>query len=111
VGVGLVRFGLDKLPEFVPAVEIFMLDFELEPENRSINRHAMKRLLVLPRGNYKKVFGWETTHDGGLQGRERSFPCEQFVTILGCDTMSGPLRHPHLVNYPKTVCYSEACHD
>jgi hypothetical protein len=34
-----------------------MLDFELEPVNRSINRHATKRLLVLPRGNYKKVFG------------------------------------------------------
>lgn len=46
-----------ELPEFVPEVETFMLDFELEPGNRSINRHAMKRLLILPHGNYKKVFG------------------------------------------------------
>lgn len=46
----------EELSDFVPEVEACLLDFELEPGNRSVNRHAMKRLLILPRGNYKKVF-------------------------------------------------------
>ena len=53
----LILLEDEELPDFVPEVETFLLDFELEPGNRSVNRQAMKRLLILPRGNYKKVFG------------------------------------------------------
>jgi hypothetical protein len=46
-----------ELPDFVPEVETFLLDFELEEGNRGINRNALKKLLVLPRAKYKRVFG------------------------------------------------------
>jgi hypothetical protein len=46
-----------ELPDFVPEVETFLLDFELEEGNRGINRNALKKLLVLPRTKYKQVFG------------------------------------------------------
>jgi hypothetical protein len=45
-----------ELPDFVPEVETFCLDFELEG-NRGVNRNALKTLLILPRTKYKRVFG------------------------------------------------------
>jgi hypothetical protein len=44
-----------ELPDFVPEVETFCLDFELEG-NRGINRQALKKLLILPRTKYKEFF-------------------------------------------------------
>jgi hypothetical protein len=52
----LINAEETELEDFVPEVEAFMLDFELEPGNRGINRNAMKRLLILPRTKYKRVF-------------------------------------------------------
>ena len=45
-----------ELPDFVPEVETFLLDFELEKGNRAINRNALKKLLILPRTRYKRIF-------------------------------------------------------
>lgn len=45
-----------ELSDFVPEVETFCLDFELEEGHRGVNRDALKKLLILPRGNYKKRF-------------------------------------------------------
>jgi hypothetical protein len=45
-----------ELPDFVPEVETCLLDFELEEGNRGINRNALKKLLILPRTKYKRVF-------------------------------------------------------
>ncbi|SPF42390.1 hypothetical protein SBA1_450004 [Candidatus Sulfotelmatobacter kueseliae] len=53
----LINLEDRELTDFVPEVETFLLDFELEPGNPSVKRDAMKKLLILPRGNYKKVFG------------------------------------------------------
>jgi hypothetical protein len=47
----------EELPDFVPEVESFLLDFELEEGNYGINRGALKKLLILPRTKYKRVFG------------------------------------------------------
>ncbi len=47
----------EELPDFVPEVESFLLDFELEKGNYGINRNALKKLLILPRTKYKRVFG------------------------------------------------------
>lgn len=52
----LINAEETELQDFVPEVETFMLDFELEPGNRGINRNAMKRLLILPRTKYKRVY-------------------------------------------------------
>lgn len=53
----LIQLEDTELTDFVPEVEAFLLDFELEPGNPSVNRNAMRKLLILPHGNYKKVFG------------------------------------------------------
>jgi hypothetical protein len=45
-----------ELPDFVPEVETFLLDFELEEGNYGINRQALKKLLILPRTEYKQFF-------------------------------------------------------
>jgi hypothetical protein len=45
-----------ELPDFVPEVETFLLDFELEEGNRGINREALKKLLILPRTKYRRFF-------------------------------------------------------
>jgi hypothetical protein len=45
----------EELPDFVPEVESCLFDLERELDIR-INRDALKRLLILRRGNYKKVF-------------------------------------------------------
>ena len=47
----------EELPDFVPEVESFLLDFELEKGNYGIKRGALKKLLILPRTKYKRVFG------------------------------------------------------
>jgi hypothetical protein len=47
----------EELPDFVPEVENFLLDFELEKGNYGISRGALKKLLILPRTKYKRVFG------------------------------------------------------
>jgi hypothetical protein len=47
----------EELPDFVPEVENFLLDFELEKDNYGISRNALKKLLILPRTKYKRVFG------------------------------------------------------
>jgi hypothetical protein len=52
----LIKLEDAELIDFVPVVETALLDFELEGIFR-VNRNAMKRLLILPHGNYKKVFG------------------------------------------------------
>jgi len=46
----------EELPDFASEVESFLLDLELE-SNISVSRDALKRLLILPRGNYTRVFG------------------------------------------------------
>jgi len=46
----------EELPDFVPEVEAFLLDFELETDHR-FKRDSFKRMLILPRGDFKKVFG------------------------------------------------------
>jgi hypothetical protein len=46
----------DELPDFVAEVESFLLDFELEKGNRGINRGALRKLLILPRTKYRRVF-------------------------------------------------------
>jgi hypothetical protein len=56
LAIDLVKREDEELPDFVPEVESFLLDFELE-FGRGINRKTLKRLLILPRGNYKEVFG------------------------------------------------------
>jgi hypothetical protein len=52
----LINHEEAELPDFVPEVEAFLLDFELEKGNRGINRNALKKLLILPRTNYKQFF-------------------------------------------------------
>jgi hypothetical protein len=52
----LLRREEQELSDFVPEVEQFFLDFELESTSR-FNRDALKRLLILPRGSYRRVFG------------------------------------------------------
>ncbi len=56
----LTKFFVNKedeeLPDFVPEVESCLLDVELDC-NLNINREAMKQLLILRRGDYKKAFG------------------------------------------------------
>jgi len=55
----LTKFFINKedeeLADFVPEVERCLLDVELE-QDVSINRESMKQLLILRRGNYKRVF-------------------------------------------------------
>jgi hypothetical protein len=46
----------EELPDFVPEVETCLLDFELEKGNRGVNRHALKKLWILPRTKYKRFF-------------------------------------------------------
>jgi len=53
----LINCEETELPDFVPEVETFLLDFELEQRRFGINRNALKKLLILPHGNYKRVFG------------------------------------------------------
>jgi len=45
-----------ELPDFVSEVEECLLNVELGC-NVSVNRDRFKRLLILPRGNYKRLFG------------------------------------------------------
>ena len=45
-----------ELPDFVPQVEAFLLDFELEKDNCGVNREALKRLLILPRTKFQRFF-------------------------------------------------------
>jgi hypothetical protein len=45
----------EELPDFVSAAEDLLLDVELKL-NMSIDREWFKRALILPRGNYKRVF-------------------------------------------------------
>jgi hypothetical protein len=52
----LIKVEDTELIDFVPEVETALLDFEIEGIFR-VNRDAMKRLLILPHGNYRKVFG------------------------------------------------------
>ncbi len=52
----LIKLEDTELIDFVPEVETALLDFELEGTCR-VNRNAMKKMLILPHGNYKKVFG------------------------------------------------------
>jgi hypothetical protein len=46
----------EELPDFVPEVENFLLDFELEEGNYGIKRGALKKLLILPRTKYRQTF-------------------------------------------------------
>jgi hypothetical protein len=52
----LVKREEAELPDFVPEVESFVLDFELEEGNRGINRNALKKLLILPSSTYRRFF-------------------------------------------------------
>jgi hypothetical protein len=52
----LIKLEDTELIDFVPEVETTLLEGELEGTFK-VNRNAMKRLLILPHGNYKKVFG------------------------------------------------------
>jgi hypothetical protein len=52
----LIKLEDTELLDFVPEVERALFNFELEGIF-NVNRSAMKKLLILPRGNYKKVFG------------------------------------------------------
>ena len=52
----LLRKEDEELPDFVPAAEELLLDLELQL-GISINREWFKRALILPRENYKRVFG------------------------------------------------------
>jgi len=56
LAVFFIRKEPEELPDFVPEVEGFLLDFELEFRMR-VNRDSFKRLLILPRENYKTVYG------------------------------------------------------
>lgn len=51
----LIKREDEELSDFVPEVESFLLDFQLEG-NRGINRQALRQMLILPHGNYKRVF-------------------------------------------------------
>lgn len=53
----LINLQDAELPDFVPEVESFMLDFELENKEYGFNRESLKRLGILPRiTHYKRVF-------------------------------------------------------
>jgi hypothetical protein len=52
----LINHEEAEMLDFVPEVETFLLDFELEKGNRGINRNALKKLLILPRTKYKRAF-------------------------------------------------------
>lgn len=51
----LVKSEAKELPDFVSEVEAFLLDFELEFDAR-FKRDSFKRLLILPREKYRRVF-------------------------------------------------------
>jgi hypothetical protein len=51
----LVKKENKQLPDFVPEVESFLFDFELH-SGRRFRRDTFKKLLILPKGHYKKVF-------------------------------------------------------
>jgi len=55
LAIFFIRKEDEELPEFVPVVEEFLLSFELE-FNAHVRRDAFKRTLILPRGNFHKVF-------------------------------------------------------
>jgi hypothetical protein len=52
----LMKLEDTELVDFVPEVETTILDLELEGACK-VSRDAMKKMLILPHGNYKKVFG------------------------------------------------------
>jgi len=45
----------EELPDFVDEVETCVLDLELT-EGLRVRRETLKKLLILPRGNYKRIF-------------------------------------------------------
>jgi hypothetical protein len=55
LAVFLLKRDPEELPDFVPEVEEFLLDFELKFDAH-FKRDSFKRLLILPRGNYRKAF-------------------------------------------------------
>lgn len=54
----LINLQEAELPDFVPEVESFLLEFELENNDCGFNRESLKRLGILPRTtHYRRVFG------------------------------------------------------
>jgi hypothetical protein len=56
LAVLLIKREEEELPDFVPEVESFLLDFELGEGNMGIRRDALKKLLILPQTKYKRFF-------------------------------------------------------
>jgi hypothetical protein len=56
LAIFFLRKENEELPDFVPAVEEFLLDFELE-SGASLKREFFKRSGILPRESHKEVFG------------------------------------------------------
>lgn len=56
LAIFFLRKENEELPDFVPEVEGFLLDFEIE-SGMLLKREFFKRSGILPRENYKRVFG------------------------------------------------------